>query len=95
MVFDAVARHRSGILSLESFREKIGEESASHVSDHPEDSPILDVTKRFPTLKETEEYLINEALRLSNDNQGIAASLLGITRQALNKRLLRQSDKRG
>ncbi len=95
MVFDAVARHRSGILSLESFREKIGEELATHVSDHPEDSAILDVTKRFPTLKETEEYLINEALRLSSNNQGIAASLLGITRQALNKRLLRQSDKKG
>ncbi len=95
MVFDAVARHRSGILSLESFREKIGEELATHVSDHPEDSAILDVTKRFPTLKETEEYLINEALKLSSNNQGIAASLLGITRQALNKRLLRQSEKKG
>jgi DNA-binding protein Fis len=95
MVFDAVTRHQPGILSLESFREKIGEESAAYVSYHPEDSPILDVTKRFPTLKETEEYLISEALRLSNNNQGIAANLLGITRQALNKRLLRQSDKRG
>ena len=94
MVFDAVTRHQPGILSLESFREKIGEESAAYVSYHPEDSPILDVTKRFPTLKETEEYLISEALRLSNNNQGIAANLLGITRQALNKRLLRQSDKR-
>jgi DNA-binding NtrC family response regulator len=95
MVFDAVARHRSGILPLESFREKIGEEFATYMSGHPEDSPILDVTKRFPTLKETEEYLINEALRLSSNNQGIAASLLGITRQALNKRLLRQSGNKG
>jgi DNA-binding NtrC family response regulator len=95
MVFDAVARHRSGILSLESFREKIGEEFLTSMSGNPEDSPVFDVTKRFPTLKETEEYLINEALRLSSNNQGIAASLLGITRQALNKRLLRQSEKKG
>ena len=29
MVFDAVTRHQPGILSLESFREKIGEESAA------------------------------------------------------------------
>ena len=95
MVFDAVARHGSGILSLGSFREKIGEELVTNLSGYPEDSPIPDVSKRFPTLKETEEYLIHEALRLSNNNQGIAAGLLGITRQALNKRLLRRSDKKG
>ena len=43
--------------------------------------------ERLPTLKETEHYLIEEALRRADGNQGIAAGLLGITRQALNKRL--------
>jgi len=99
MVFDAVARHKSGILSLESFREKINEESSIRPSHHREGTtvgtPILDVAKRFPTLRETEECLINEALRVSSNNQGIAAHLLGITRQALNKRLLRRSEKEG
>jgi len=98
-VFDAVARHRSGILSLESFREKIKEESVADAAGRAEDtavgSPLVEVSKRFPTVKETEEYLINEALRLSNNNQGIAAGLLGITRQALNKRLRRRSEKNG
>jgi DNA-binding NtrC family response regulator len=44
---------------------------------------------RFPTLKEAETELINRALELAEGNQGIAASMLGITRQALNNRLRR------
>jgi len=42
---------------------------------------------RFPSLREAEDHLVAEAVRLSDNNQGIAASLLGISRQALNKRL--------
>ncbi|MEE8211617.1 MAG: helix-turn-helix domain-containing protein [Acidiferrobacterales bacterium] len=43
----------------------------------------------LPTLKETEHILISEALRRADGNQGIAAGMLGRTRQALNKRLIR------
>lgn len=46
---------------------------------------------RMPTLIEAEEYLIKEALKASNGNQRAAALLLGISRQALNKRLKRDS----
>jgi DNA-binding protein Fis len=42
---------------------------------------------RFPTLKEAENVLIGRALELAKSNQGVAASLLGISRQALNRRL--------
>lgn len=93
MVFDAVARHRSGILSMDSFREIIRQDNAVHKtvfsSNNPSSNLLSSIFGRFPTLKEIEDYLISEALRLSNNNQGIAASLLGITRQALNKRLNR------
>jgi transcriptional regulator with PAS, ATPase and Fis domain len=34
-----------------------------------------------------EEYLISEALKSADDKQGAAATLLGISRQALNQRL--------
>ena len=44
---------------------------------------------RMPTLKEAEDYLIKEALRVSGGSQRSAAILLGITRQSLNKRHLR------
>jgi DNA-binding protein Fis len=43
----------------------------------------------LPTLKEAEETLVAAALERAKGNQGIAASLLGLTRQALNKRLTR------
>ena len=50
--------------------------------------------ERLPTLKEAEETLsealITEALRRADGNQGVAAALLGISRQALNKRLRRR-----
>ncbi|MBI5640602.1 MAG: sigma-54-dependent Fis family transcriptional regulator [Nitrospirae bacterium] len=95
MVFDAVARHRSGMISMESFREVIKQDLASEQISPKQGVEFADflsgITGRFPTLKEAEDYLISEALRLSNNNQGIAASLLGLTRQALNKRLVRQN----
>lgn len=96
MVFDAMARHEKGVLSLSGFREALG-------SSHPvaATSPLSFLGElrespcpagRMPTLKEAEEALIAHALRIANGNQGIASTHLGITRQALNKRLNRKSD---
>jgi two-component system response regulator HydG len=92
MVFDAVAQHRSGILSMDSFKIIINQEQLSHQKNvlQPEEhktQSLLNITDHFPTLKEAENFLVNEAIRRSKGNQGIAASLLGITRQALNRRL--------
>ncbi|MGC8937985.1 MAG: helix-turn-helix domain-containing protein, partial [Thermodesulfovibrio sp.] len=90
IVYDAVARCKSSILSLEVFKEMI---DISNSIDKELKSEIVKfyIQMRFPdklpTLKEMEELLINEALRRAKGNQGIAASMLGITRQALNKRL--------
>lgn len=94
MVFDAVTQHEAGILSLESFKGFIKEKdlyfrTTPLLSDQDVTS-LFNISGHFPTLKETEDYLISEALRHSNGSQGIAASLLGITRQALNKRLKRK-----
>lgn len=97
MVFDLVARNISRKLSLEGFKAFIKRER--------EDIPIYpDIMQsgelnaangisffRFPTLKEAEMELINRALELSKGNQGVAASLLGISRQALNNRLRRNN----
>jgi len=97
MIFDALARHRRGILSLNSFRETIEKNSASdslkkiidpQSEDSLETAPWIEsFSGRFPTLKEVQDFLIKEALKRANGNQGIAASLLGMTRKALNKRL--------
>jgi len=95
MVHDAVARHDSGVLSAETFRENIGPLRALTVdpeavsgTDQDPDS-LIDPAKPFPSLKKMEEFMIMEAMRRSEGNQRIAAEILGITRQALNKRLVR------
>lgn len=93
MVYDAVARHRGGVLSMEGFKDIIGQErSAPHQEGFlkvEEDTLSYGSADGFPTLKKAENMLISKALELSSGNQGVAASLLGITRQALNKRLNR------
>lgn len=94
LVFDAVARHRGGVLSTASFRSAIGGPKparASRESVPAEEANDFSVCGRFPTLEEMEGHLITEALRRSNGNQGAAAALLGISRQALNKRLRRRN----
>lgn len=91
MVFDAVARHRSGVLSMERFREVIGDRHLPHAGATPRMKTVVDALQmelhRLPKISEVEDYLINEAMRLAKDNQGIAASLIGLSRQTLNKRL--------
>lgn len=87
MVYDCVARNESGALSIDCFRKITG---CALPAPPPPDKEMLDITGRFPTLKEAQEHAIAEALRRSNGNQGAAASLLGISRQALNKRLNRK-----
>ena len=93
MVFDAVARHGHGVLSIESFRKAIGSESylKAPVPDTTKPSVVLRFRdeERMPTLDEAETVLIEQALELAHGNQGIAATYLGISRNALNKKLVR------
>jgi DNA-binding NtrC family response regulator len=99
MVFDAVARHKSGKLSMSSFQEIISQERSSQEPDLSlslqETGVIFGTHGSLPTLDEAEDYLISEALKRAKGNQGIAASMLGISRQALNKRLIRKKYRPG
>ena len=91
LVFDAVARHHGGVLSMAAFRAVTGEKPAAVT---PAAGVAADagfqLVGRFPSLKEMEAHLVAEALQRAAGNQGAAASLLGISRQALNKRLQRR-----
>ena len=91
MVFDAVGRNKSNKISLESFKEHIQgiqeyNSRALHSSSLPGDSWAKQLTQ-IPTLKEASRTLIQEALKRANNNQRVAALMLGITPQALNQRL--------
>ncbi len=92
MVHDSVTRHQGGILSLKSFKDAMDYTHTMADTDVENFKgngwPAL-FSDRLPTLKEAEQILINEALQRADGNQGVAAEYLGLTRQALNKRLLR------
>ncbi|MFC2155217.1 sigma-54-dependent transcriptional regulator [Acidobacteriota bacterium] len=94
LIYDAVSRHESGVLSLETFKNIIKmerERSGQNLPDLTPSSRAVDqLLKGFPTLKQAEMFLIERTLEQAKENQGIAASILGITHQALNKRLIRK-----
>ena len=92
MVFDAVARHKSGpVLSAKSFRKAVKQQLGSKTVAKGGATEV-DHDGRFATLKEAEQLHIQEALRRAGGNQGTAAALLGISRPALNRRLSRMQD---
>jgi DNA-binding NtrC family response regulator len=91
MIFNAVSLHKSGILSMESFKSHIYQENPNLEEETKKlrriKGDLISFTEQLPTLKQAEQLLIDEAMRRANDNQSIAAQSLGITRQALNRRL--------
>lgn len=97
MIIDAVSRHKSGVLSLQSFRLHMGsssdtgaghgEQTANANSSAP---PIRFPGPELPTIKQATELLVREAMQRANGNQSIAAGMLGISQQALSKRLRKE-----
>jgi len=89
MVFDAVGTHKSKIMSMKVFKEHIDPKSNIDLrADIPCLSEKVVFGENLPTLKEIQGVLVNEALKRTNNNQSIAAKLLGVTRQALNRRII-------
>lgn len=97
LIFDAVGRHRGGMLSLEVFRKGMGLEAEPNeipeaaTAGNAGGGEFFTRLDRLPTLKQAETELVREALSRSGGNQSLAARFLGITRQALNSRLKRSS----
>ena len=86
MIYDAVARHKGGELTAGSFggqRKGITAVSDMASQNNSNGQGIDSLFGHFPTLREIEEYLINEAMRRSADNINTAAAMLGITRQTI------------
>lgn len=93
MVYNAVSLHASGKLSMDAFKAEIFKNQPALAGDlmekAAESEGQLAFPERLPTLKQIEQLLVDEALRRADGNQSIAARMLGITRQALNKRLIK------
>ena len=97
IIFDAVSIHTTGKLSMDLFKTHIAKKHpispADAADSHPDKGKIVSFSNQLPTLKQIEQLLIDEALKRSNRNQSIAALSLGISRQALNKRLKKADQK--
>lgn len=90
LLIDSIRRSTMGGSLLEIIQKKLNtgdNPPAENINDHP----FLSDTQTLPTLKQTTELLIKEAMKRTNGNQTSAAGLLGISKQALNKRLLRNN----
>ena len=85
LVRDALARTTSSELSTSPFLERTGKNLAVHAEPLPATSQSF--PERLPTLHQATEMLIDEAMRRSHGNQSVAAGWLGISHQALSKRL--------
>lgn len=81
IIFNAIAEHRSGTLSLSAFKVALGTVR--------EDTNTEDVVfpQILPSIKKMNELLISEAMKRAENNRTIASKMLGITPQALGKRL--------
>ena len=87
MVYEAVERHASRKLSMESFRQAMGRnEPASEAVEIPE-KELVQFSERLPTLRQVIRLLVLEAMERAQGNQTVMAEMLGISRPALNKRL--------
>jgi DNA-binding NtrC family response regulator len=96
MVFDAVSVHKSRMLSMDVFKSHIPSSidvgPTTQRQEQKENAPFI-IIDEFPTLNGATQYLIAEAVSRAHGNLGVAARLLGISRQALSKRLKRANTK--
>lgn len=85
MVTDAVARCESGPLTIHHFHALNGNNKGKPLLSR-KSALITAFVDGFPTLREIEDFMIGKAMEISHGNKSAAATLLGITRQALYKR---------
>ena len=86
-IADAVARCEQGLITDNLIAERLTGRVAGGTAPTAEAASLTAIFGRFPTLEELTEYAVGEALANAENNQSQAARLLGISRQALNKRL--------
>ena len=89
LVYEAVKNHRSGVLAMDTFRNVLkGQAHRRDVAEEDSDiASLIEQVHPLPSFKQIEDVLMLEALKRTDGNQSIAAGLLGVTRQTLNRRL--------
>jgi DNA-binding NtrC family response regulator len=93
ILFDAVSRslavERSKDelkVSLDAFKTSVGEEAVRKTISSDEDEGVI-FHDKLPTIREATDLLVDEAMLRAEGKQTLAAQMLGISQQALSKRL--------
>ena len=95
MIFDALSRHKSGILSLDIFRTHLAKELGDRLTTSdslPRQTDGIVFPRNLPTIKQMTKLLVGEAMNRANGNQSVAGIMLGISQQALSKRLKQERE---
>lgn len=93
LLYDAAIHTSGNHLSLNHIKKHLALTSSTGGAAQVKEKWGNFVTMReLPTIKIATNSLIDEALKRCNNNQKKASGILGITRQALNKRLSRRED---
>jgi len=90
MIYNTVSGHKGKILSLNAFKPHVAqqqEDGIVPVEPESERIALFASCRELPTIKHAKELLVSEAMRRAHGNQSIAARMLGISHQALSKRL--------
>ncbi len=84
MVHDALSRYKKGPITADLFKGL----DLTKKEDTPESTaPALETGNSLPTLKQASNILVEKAMEQADGNQSAAAKILGISQQALSKRL--------
>ena len=91
-ISDAVARCRHGHIDEDLINERLSQTAPKGKNHIVDSTPLESLFGHFPSIEELVEYAIQSALTVTNNNQSQASQLLGVSRQALNKRLKKRQD---
>ena len=87
MVKAALLRHKGGLLSTSVFKKLMI--PGCNLPDGKVDSAWISSISELPTFDEINNLLLTEALRRSDNNQSVAATMLGVSASAVSQRLSR------
>lgn len=98
LIYDIMSRHQKGVLSIKELPEKLNlnlkeykeNETQEIFSLYKDKDGEFNIKGDFLNLEKLNDIIINIALKKTNNNQTLASKLLGLSRKALNNRLLRK-----
>jgi len=88
LIYNAVVLSKKDTFPIDLIRDKLNQNAIETTGSDGSESVMFG--SRLPTFQEAEEILLQEAMKRSDQKQAVAAQILGISRQALNKRINKQ-----